>query len=219
MTERLQLVVADRAQRREFAGVMMDAFATEGIHTHMFDFARAGTRPALERAALVEVEWYAEGSDYILVARLDGRVVGGAMVGGNGPRRTRTRIVLGIRWLIAAAPLVWSVRWRRLLSLHRATRLSRPIVGAYYTLAALAVAPQYQRRGIGLELLRAVHAASEHDAAVLGVYLVTGEEKNRRMYERAGYMMLEQRRTGGLTVYHMFRSNGGRILSGGREAE
>lgn len=209
----VQVVAADCASLDAFAQVMVDAFATEGIHCYIFDFSRKGTRQTLVRAARVELESYAGIGDHVLVAHMDGRVVGGAMVSRNARRSVRLRVFQGLRWLRAAAPLAPAVRWRNLLRLHTAAGLSRPFVGEHYTLAALTVHPEFQGRGIGARLLDAVHAISERDPSVLGVYLYTGERKNQLMYERKGYQTIEARQTGELTVYHMFRTNGGGFVS------
>ncbi len=57
-------------------------------------------------------------------------------------------------------------------------------------------------------LLDEVHRFVERDPNILGAYLYTGDSRNRVMYEHAGYRLLETRRAGELTVYHMFRTNG-----------
>ena len=200
---------------REFASVMVDAFAGEGVHLHKLDFARRQTRAALMRTFVVELEWCTGDGDHVIVARLDGRVVGGVMMSKNTPRLLRTRVVQGLHWLFVAAPLALSVRWRRLPALHRATVLSQPLVGAYYVLPALTVHPEFQGCGIGKRLLDAVHAISERDSSVRGVYLYTGDKKNQEMYERAGYRTIETRHAGELAVCHMFRTNGGFAPSAG----
>lgn len=207
----VQLATASRAALQEVASVMVEAFAGEGIHLHLFDFSRRHTRVGLRRSLRVELDSVVAAGDRVLIAQVDGRIVGGAMISGNAPRPVEMRIIQGFRWLCAAAPLLPAVRWRRLLSMHRAASLSRPIVGAYYTLSALAVHPAFQRHGVGSKLLHAVHELAEGDSTILGVYLYTGERKNQLMYERAGYQTIETRQTGALTVYHMFRTNGGRF--------
>ena len=195
-----------------FAEVMVDAFATEGINTYTFDFGRGFTRACRCRTAKVELDAFISDGDHVLVARETGVVVGGAIISRNSSRRLGARLVHVLGWLYAAWPLVLAVRWRRVLSAHRATMLSRPIAGTYYTLAALAIHPACQRRGIGAALLEEVHKLSERDASVLGVYLYTADTRNQLMYHRAGYETIETRRAGDLSVYHMFRTNGGGFL-------
>jgi len=209
----VRIVPTDSASLDAFAHVMVEAFATEGIHSYIFDVARGHTRQTLVRAARVELESYAGARDHVLVAQMDGRVVGGAMVSRNARRPVRLRLVQGLRWLLAAAPLAPAVRWRKLRRLHTATCLSRPVVGEHYTLAALTVHPEFQGRGIGSALLDEVHRLSERDPGVIGVYLYTGDRKNQLMYEHKGYQTIETRQTEALTVYHMFRTKGGSFVT------
>ena len=213
----VQILVAGRASLPELAAVMAEAFCTEGVHSHLFDFSRRHARDGLRRALRVELESAVSEGDSILAAHTDGRIVGGAEVNGSRRQPAGVRMVQGLRWLCAAAPLLPAVRWRNLPAFHRASSLSRPITGAYYTLPALTVHPAFQRRGIGSMLLRAVHELVERDSGALGVYLYTGEQKNQLFYEHAGYQTVEMRRAGALTVYHMFRTNGGgfRTTDGG----
>jgi len=199
---------ADGGCLAEFAAVMVDAFAAEGINAYAFDFARGGTLRARRRAARVELLSFLQTGALILVARRGGRIVGGAIVDKNTRKSWGSRLRHTPRWFLAALPLLPAVRWDRLLEVRRATSLTQPIVGAYYTLAAVAVHPDVQGRGIGRMLLQTVHAFCEQDPVALGVYLYTGDWKNRMMYEREGYETLEVRKTGTLTVYHMFRTNG-----------
>ncbi len=211
--EELQVVPADKASLEAFARVMVDAFTTEGINAYAFDFRRPGSLNARRRAARAELRAFFDAGDILLLARLGAEMVGGAIVSRNArlPRLLRLRLVA--RWVFASLPLWSSVRWRRLPAVRRATRLSRPIEGAYYTLAALAVHPDRQGRGIGRRLLQSVDALSERDFEALGVYLYTGDRRNQRMYERDGYETIETRRAGDLTVHHMFRVNGTRRVA------
>jgi GNAT superfamily N-acetyltransferase len=209
----VNIVEADVDSLGEFAAIMVDAFATEGINAYAFDFSRGGTLRARRRAARVELLAYFESGDHVLVARLDGRIVAGAIVGRNTRQPFRRRLWHTVCWILAALPLLPAVRWGRLRAVKRATSLSEPIVGAHYTLVAVAVHPNFQGRGIGHALLRRVHAFSENNPEALGVYLYTGDSKNRMLYEREGYEVLEVRTTGTLTVYHMFRTNGAHRMS------
>jgi GNAT superfamily N-acetyltransferase len=209
--DNVRIATASRAELEEAACVMAEAFSTEGVHSHLFDFSRRHARTGLRRALRVELESAVNDGDRILVAHAEGSIVGVAMVNGSRRWPAGERMVQGLRWLCAVAPLLPAVRWRNLPAFHRASSLSRPIAGAYYTLPALTVRPAFQGRGIGSMLLREVHELAERDAGILGVYLYTGERRNQLMYEHAGYRTIEMRPAGTLTVYHMFRTHGGHV--------
>jgi len=84
-------------------------------------------------------------------------------------------------------------------------KLSVPLPQPYYTLDVLAVALEYQGRGVGRRLLEHVHALCDQDAQASGVYLLTGDEKNTRIYGRFGYEVVEAKQGGPVTAWHMFR--------------
>jgi GNAT superfamily N-acetyltransferase len=68
----------------------------------------------------------------------------------------------------------------------------------------LGVLPSWQGKGIGRLLLQQVERLCREDSTSTGVYLFTACEKNRQIYEKASYRVLEKRQVGTLTVYHMF---------------
>lgn len=211
--DELRIGPVDGADLRELAAVMVEAFADEGIHRYVLDFSRGRARHALLRPFLIELESMAADGDTILAASVEGRIVGGAMLTGRRRRPLRRSIVESLRWLRAVVPLLPVVRWRRVFLLHRASRLSRPIVGSYFVLPALVVHPAFQGHGIGRKLLQTVHDCVAKEREVPGIYLYTGERKNQLMYEKAGYRTIEVREAGALNVYHMFRTNGGQFTT------
>jgi GNAT superfamily N-acetyltransferase len=212
--DNVQIATASRAELQEAACVMAEAFAGEGIHRFLFDFSHRLTRVGLRGSLRVELDSAVAAGGRVLMARVDGRIVGGAMICGNAPRPVGMRAAQGFRWLCAAAPLLPAVRWSRLPALRAAISLTRPIVGDHYVLSALAVHPDFHGTGIGSALLEEVHTLVERDPEVVGVYLFTGDRKNNLMYERAGYTTIETRTADALTVYHMFRTNGGHVAPG-----
>lgn len=74
----------------------------------------------------------------------------------------------------------------------------------YITLEAIAVAPAYQGNKIGRLLLEYAHNYCLTEQQFNGIYLVTGDEKNKLIYQGMGYQLMEKRKTGGFISYHMF---------------
>lgn len=74
----------------------------------------------------------------------------------------------------------------------------------HYILEAIGVDPSCQGKGVGRLLLEQAEKISFDDQRASGIYLFTGDEPNRVIYEKLGYKLLETRQTGTFTSYHMF---------------
>jgi ribosomal protein S18 acetylase RimI-like enzyme len=142
-------------------------------------------------AAVYPRRGHAASFEVCRVALLDGRVVG-VLAGfpvAEGDRRAR-------RFVALTAPRVRPWRWPALLRHLRAAGLvsPHPPARALYV-DALAVAPEFRRRGVASALL-----AGAEDAAKAGgfdaVALDTGlhNDAARSLYEAAGYRQREVRR-------------------------
>jgi len=188
-----------------FAEVMVEAFGTERINAYVFDFSRRATWAARYRAALVETRLYIQSKSHVLVAVRGDEVLGGAILSVNRRWSLLWRIGAWLRWAAAALPMTLAIRWRKAFQVMSAVRLSRRIEGPYHTLAALAVHPGHQGKGIGRLLLEEVHRISDQSPGSRGVYLYTADTRNKAIYEQAGYRTVEERRAGAIAVYHMFR--------------
>ena len=91
------------------------------------------------------------------------------------------------------------------MGLVDATRAPGNLPPNHDVLEALAVHPDQQGKKIGRKLLDHAHNYL-NDNSSPGIYLMTGEEKNRQIYERFGYNLMEERNTQSFKSYHMFRS-------------
>ncbi len=74
-------------------------------------------------------------------------------------------------------------------------------------LEAIAVHPEHQGKKVGRKLLDHAHDYLDNNGSP-DIYLMTGEEKNRQIYEVFGYELMEERDTKGFISYHMYRSMG-----------
>ncbi len=205
MGAQVRIEPATEAILRDFARVMVEAFSTEGTNAYLFDFSHKAAWSARHRAALVEVRLLHENQSHVRVAMEGEKVVGGAIVAVNRHRSLLRRANDMLRWIVSGLPLITVVRWRRVLGVMKAVNLPNRPDTPYYTLAAVAVHPAHQGRGIGRLLLDEVHRICDDDLACTGVYLYTADRKNQMMYERAGYRTIAERRGGDLIICHMFR--------------
>lgn len=95
---------------------------------------------------------------------------------------------------------------RALRTLHRMQR-SHPTAPHWY-LSYLGTAPQQQGRGVGSALLRPVLERCDRER--LPAYLEASTERNRRLYERHGFVVTGTVRLpgGGPTLWRMWRTPG-----------
>jgi GNAT superfamily N-acetyltransferase len=90
--------------------------------------------------------------------------------------------------------------------LYAATKPPASLPKNYCTLEILAVDPGYQGKGIGRQLLDYLHQHHVDKNTISGIYLVTGDEKNVKIYERFGYEVVDKRHVKSIVAYHMFKA-------------
>jgi GNAT superfamily N-acetyltransferase len=79
----------------------------------------------------------------------------------------------------------------------------------HLTLDVLGVLPELHGRGYGRALLDATHALAEAHPYTDGVYLDTETASNVGLYEHVGYRLVCREQLDELTIWCMFRPNGG----------
>ena len=88
-------------------------------------------------------------------------------------------------------------------------KLTKPFIDKTdWYLSIIAIAPEYQSRGLGKELMKPV--LREADEAGVGTYLETFVPRNIRFYERLGYAVIRELYEPVLaTHYHLLRRSAG----------
>jgi GNAT superfamily N-acetyltransferase len=134
------------------------------------------------------------------------RLVGVAGISAPGELPVPTSIVSRWAWLAAVLGPQATKRLERFGEATERQRLPMP----HLTLDALGVLPGLQGRGYGRALLDATHALAESHPYTDGVYLDTESPSNVDLYEHVGYRMVGREQLDDLTIWCMFRPNGGR---------
>jgi len=144
----------------------------------------------------------------VLIALDNGKLVGVAVVKIERPAPTTRQVLKAllpiIPRLLALAP---RVRVQALCALRLGIAAMKPppnLPKPYQLLEAIAVHPEHQGQGIGSALLKAVHELARQSR--LPSYLITGDAKNRAIYEHVGYHTVAFKQAPGLAVYHMVRT-------------
>ena len=191
------------------AAVFARAFLEEGINRYYLNLSRDDALCRLSAHMTRDSRFSLVSGEFrLLVAMKEKDVMGAAWVRSfpHPKKPLGKRFRLGLMRARAMLPLIPMIRGRRAVQLGKAMQLEEPILHPHLVLCALAVSPEHQGQGIGRCLLDRVHEESVRSQG-MGTYLVTGDERNRKIFERSDYHMLQENQVGELTIYHMFRPN------------
>jgi GNAT superfamily N-acetyltransferase len=191
----------------EATEVLMSAFQKEALTTALLlDLSQKRHRGLYSKTVKLELDLYLRTEQPVFVAVEDGKVIGIAIIKtphAKGNLLLSARIILPYlsRLIFLAPTLVRAIRLAPVIKKPKG--LPKP----HYIIEAVAVDPKHQGKKVGRLLLEHSHSYCMSDKDSRGIHITTGDEKNRNIYERFGYQMLEQRRTGDFTSYHMFLEN------------
>jgi GNAT superfamily N-acetyltransferase len=135
-----------------------------------------------------------------------GRLVGVAGISSPEELPMPASLVSRWTWLAAVIGPQAVARLERFGEVTERHRLPMP----HLTLNVLGVLPEMQGRGYGKALLDATHALAESHPFTDGVYLDTETPSNVALYEHVGYRVVCREQLDELTIWCMFRPNGGR---------
>ncbi len=207
MEREIEIVPVSRAMLPQVTEVFVEAFRSEGFtRTWMGIF---GER---QRARYVEMcrrmfEVHVRSGMPIYAAVEDGHVVGMMALRAPDSRTSPWALGSALPSLIrtAAAAIPYLLRHRRAARrLAQAAKPPRTLPRQYWFLEVIGVVPGHQGKGIGSKLLRYARERAFSAPDTSGIYLYTGDERNVRIYEKAGYELVDAREAEGLTAYHMF---------------
>ncbi len=191
--------------------VTSEAFYGEAVTRCVYDFSRESVRKSYRLNSEIMALKAMRGGYPALVALEGDRVVGAAML------KSSKAIPFSVTWRIflprlpRLLRLILKARHRQGQDLKRKMEPSRKeLPPSYITLESLAVSSGHRGKGIGAKLLRELPRVCRDEKAS-GIYLFTGEEKNRHIYLKNGYRDIKSVKAGPLTIYHMFmpREKGG----------
>jgi GNAT superfamily N-acetyltransferase len=196
-------VPADRHQ--EVTQTIAEAFREEAITSYALDKSDEEIRRRYRVFKEIMLQVFIDAGHLVLMAQEDERVTGAAIARvPHRPISRRTALSLLLPRLPSLLRVIFGLR-RGFFRLPWAVRPPKDLPKPHYVLEILAVHPDHQGRGIARLLLERVHALADADDSAAGIYLTTGEEYTRQLYERFGYRVLITRQAGTLPVHHMFR--------------
>lgn len=189
----------------EAVEVMLAAFKDESLTSTWLDLTEPKLKKAYSIALRIIYIVHLDSGDPIYIATKEGSIVGVAGLKTPGSKKNIFKTVFllfkNLPQLIRLFPSV--VKAAR--GLFNATKPPSSLPKNYSTLEVLAVAPGQQGKGTGRRLLDQIHQ-NHFDNNISGIYLVTGDDKNVKIYERFSYQVVEKRVAKGLEAYHMFKA-------------
>ena len=221
----IQVRVLQLKDLRAAGAVVATSFQREGFTRHTLDLSTARRRERFSRAGELGLLLYHYQGQLVLTARQGQDLTGVTIVKLPGAKPIvpwYRRVGAVVQRLPGLIGLSRYVRWRRMLKLRSAVKPPDELPKPYYTLEILAVSPDFQGQGIGRLLLTHMHTHCDQDGQAAGIYLMTGDEHNTRIYRRFGYEVVAARQGGSFTVWHMFRPHPARdaeaVFAARREA-
>jgi len=189
----------------EAVEVMLTAFKDEALTSSWLDLSEPKLKKAYSIALKIIYIIHLDSGDPIYVAAKDDTIVGVAGLKTPGAKKNKSKAAFllfkNLPQLLKLLPSVLKAA----RALFNATKPPTNLPNDYSTLEVLAVDPGQQGKGTGRHLLDHIHQ-NHLDNNISGIYLLTGEDKNVKIYERFGYKVVEKRIAKGLEAYHMFKT-------------
>lgn len=206
MEQKIKITNLSLDRLNESIEIMLTAFKDEALTSSWLDL----TDPKLEKAyaAAVKIIYiiHLDSGDPIYTAIEKDRIVGVTVLSTPYAKKSKSKsailVIKNLPRLLRLVPKV--IKAAR--ALFAATKPPSSLPKNYCTFEIFAVNPVYQGKGIGRHLLEHLHHHQFNKNNISGIYLVTGDEKNVKIYERFGYEVVEKRDTKGLISYHMFKA-------------
>jgi len=200
----IKKLIPDRAD--EAVEVMLNAFKDEALTSSWLDLNEPKLKKTYSVAVKIIYIIHLDSGDPIYIATQEDKIVGVAGLKTPGAKKNIFKAVFllfkNLPQLLRLLPAIFKAA----RALFEATKPPTSLPENYCTLEVLAVDPEQQGNGTGRRLLEHVHQ-NHLENNISGIYLVTGEDKNVKIYERFGYKVVEKRIAKGIEAYHMFKAN------------
>ncbi len=201
---RIEMATAD--QLDELLAVFLPAFKDEATTATWLDLSSEKLQRTYGTLVIIKFKLYLEAGNPVFIA-IDNKAILGLII--LKLQHVKTSKIKAMKLIIPRLPGLMSLLPHFIkavrMGMADATRAPGNLPPNHDVLEALAVHPDQQGKKIGRKLLDHAHDYL-HDNSSPGIYLMTGEEKNRQIYERFGYTLMEERDTQSFKSYHMFRS-------------
>lgn len=199
---RITLAAADQVD--EMIEVFLSAFKDEATTAAWIDLSSDNLKHPYGKLVKIKIMLYLDAGNPIFVASENNTIVGLTIL---KLHHVKTSKIMAAKLVIPKLPRLMVlaphfIRGMR-MGMADATRAPENLPQKHDVLEAIAVHPEHQGKKIGRKLLDHAHDYLNNNGSP-GIYLMTGEEKNRQIYERFGYALVEERDTKSFKSYHMY---------------
>jgi len=207
MENNVKVELAKADQLEEVLNVFLSAFKDEAATASWLDLSSDKIKKLYGTLVKIKFKLYLEAGNPIFVAVENDRILGLVIIKLHHVKISGSRalqlITPNLIRIMGLFPyFIKAIR----MGMADATRVPEKLPLNHDVLEALAVHPEHQGKKIGRKLLDHAHNYHIKNKSSPGIYLMTGEDKNRQIYEIFGYELVEKRDTKGFISYHMFRS-------------
>ncbi len=199
----IQVNALEPQHLEETLEVLLAAFDREAFTKAWLDLSQKRIRDAYKTAGKLKFRLHLEAGHPAFVAIEGGIIVGLILI--TLPNK-KGRLLTTVKYSLPHLPQLMFL----LPSLFKGARLSlaaKPpramLPSEYCTIEAVAVAPLHQGKKIGRKLLEHAQQYCFYSTQTESIYLYTGDQKNKDIYEHLGYRLLEARNTDGFISYHL----------------
>ncbi len=187
--------------------VFLEAFKTEAFTVSLLNLDNQKDYDLYFKAVKYKLSLYLETGQHVFSVQnndSEGRVTGLFIL--RSPQ-VKAPIGLSVRRIIPVLPAFARLLPNYIQAAHlgQAAKPPEDLPGGHYALEGLAVAPEYQGQGLARMMIEKADQVVARDKSSPGIYLYTGDEKNRAIYERFAYKVLKTVPTRSFTAYHMFK--------------
>jgi GNAT superfamily N-acetyltransferase len=208
MDKKIIIKELDKNEIDQAVDIVLSTFKDEAFTKAWLDLSNEKVKDSYRTACKIKYILTLEAGHPVFVALEDKQVIGFVVLKAPGVKASKMKAVgLILKNLYNLITLIPSFTRVMRLGVSSATKPPKSLVSPYYALEAIAVAPRHQGKKVGRILLNYAHDFCLSDKNSTGIYLFTGDEKNKDIYERFSYEIIETRNTNGFTSYHMFLAN------------
>jgi len=186
--------------------MFLDAFKKEAFTRALLDLSQRQNYDRYCQAVKYKLSLYREAGHHVFLARDEGSIIGTIIL--RSPHVSAS-FGLKLRLIAPYLPAIAGLMPKFMKAAHLASAAKPPenLPKKYYALEGLAVHPDYQGKGVGRLLLEKADQICCEDNSASGIYLLTGDERNKEIYKHFSYQVLETRPAHSFTAYHMFKKS------------